>query len=102
MAKKEEDGKLNFSDLLVHLHKLGLAEGLGLKLGQVGDVDEVKLAKVNQKFVDVEVDRLVQIHFSENVVLRLRLVLQGCTVKHVCEKISSAVHPWWTYLRGTP
>ena len=90
------------SDLLVHLNKLGLAEGLGLELGQVGDVDEVKLAKVNQKFVDVEVDRLVQIHFSENVVLRLRLVLPGCTVKHVCEKISSAVHPWWTYLRGTP
>ena len=91
MAKKRKMGEL--SDLLVHLNKLGLAEGLGLELGQVGDVDEVKLAKVNQKFVDVEVDRLVQIHFSENVVLRLRLVLPSFTVKHVCEKNSSVMPP---------
>ena len=33
MAKKRKMGE--FSDLLVHLNKLGLAEGLGLELGQV-------------------------------------------------------------------
>ncbi len=52
------------SHLQIHLRVLSFAKCLRVVVDEFSNVDEMKLSKVDQKFVDVKIDRLVRIHFS--------------------------------------
>ena len=46
---------------------LRFAECFRLVFGQLSDLNEMKLTKINEEFIDVEVDCLVAVHFPEEI-----------------------------------